>query len=523
MATSDLVLPILGALGAAVSISWLFSGHKKTPAIPAITGSNGIVSSYLAALHILNHANAVIQDGYAKYREGIFRVPMLFRWEYVASGARHILEIAAAPEHILSFQAGVAESLQSDWTMGPEVTRNPYHVSAIRGSLTRNLGRCFPEVRDEIVHAFDHVLALEDREWKLIPALPSVMQVVARTSNRLFVGLPLCREQEYLDLNIDWTVTIFTRGQLMGLVPEFLKPIFAPLLTTRKSSLRHALKFLGPLLDERLEKEKEYGPDWSDRPNDLISWLLDLAQDEERTTPALALRVLVTNMAAIHTSSTTLTAALYDLTAYPEHIPEMRAEAERVVEAEGWTKAALGNMHKIDSFLRESQRMRGAGPVAMGRKVIAPDGFTFSDGTTVPHGAFLSVPGDVTHFDEANYANANVFDGFRFSRMREVRAGASHDSDDLAGDNADSEKTGIFNRHMVSTAPDHVVFGHGRHACPGRFFAATELKAMLAHILINYDVKAETAGVRPADTWFAMLRMPNPKAKIWVRRREQEQ
>lgn len=116
----------------------------------------------------------------------------------------------------------------------------------------------------------------------------------------------------------------------------------------------------------------------------------------------------------------------------------------------------------------------------MGRKVIAPDGFTFSDGTKVPHGAFLSVPGDVMHFDEgewpslaqfrfaadvheALYDKANVFDGFRFSRMRETRA--THDSDDLTGE---SEGTGIFNRHMVSTAPDHVVFGHGRHACPGR-------------------------------------------------------
>jgi hypothetical protein len=40
----------------------------------------------------------------------------------------------------------------------------------------------------------------------------------------------------------------------------------------------------------------------------------------------------------------------------------MRQEAERVVTTEGWTKAALGNMHKIDSFLRESQRLRGIGP-----------------------------------------------------------------------------------------------------------------------------------------------------------------
>lgn len=40
----------------------------------------------------------------------------------------------------------------------------------------------------------------------------------------------------------------------------------------------------------------------------------------------------------------------------------MREEAERAVEKEGWTKAALNNMHKIDSFLRESQRLNASGP-----------------------------------------------------------------------------------------------------------------------------------------------------------------
>lgn len=39
----------------------------------------------------------------------------------------------------------------------------------------------------------------------------------------------------------------------------------------------------------------------------------------------------------------------------------MREEAERVVEKEGWTKAALNSMIKIDSFLRESQRLNGNG------------------------------------------------------------------------------------------------------------------------------------------------------------------
>jgi hypothetical protein len=91
----------------------------------------------------------------------------------------------------------------------------------------------------------------------------------------------------------------------------------------------------------------------------------------------------------------------------------MREEVERVVAAEGWTKASLGHMQKVDSFLRESQRVNNNGPsescfpsfksactefpwtVTLPRMVVAKDGFTFSDGITIPHGAFLTVAATV--------------------------------------------------------------------------------------------------------------------------------
>ncbi|KAJ7506206.1 cytochrome P450 [Mycena galericulata] len=475
----------------AFSISWFRFGQKST--IPAVVGARGPISSYWAALKLLRNAADTIQQGYTQYYNGVFRVPTLFRWDYVANGPQRIAEVASASEDVLSFHHGAEANLQVDYTIGPQMTTNPYHAPVIRGGLTRNLGRCFPQVRDEIVHAFDEVLALENKD-----CCPHQQSAFRR---------PSIVNQEYLDLAVNYTVTVFVRGLIIGLLPALLKPILGPLISTRKSSLRHALKFLGPIIDERLKKETEYGRDWPGRPNDLVSWLLDVAEGEERTTPALALRVLATNMAAIHTTSMALTSVLFNLTTYPEHILPMREEAERIVAEQGWSKASLANMHKIDSFIRESQRL-GTRPVTMVRKVLPKEGFTFSDGLKIPHGAFLSVPSNPVHRDPANYDRADVFDGFRFSRVREDNKGQ--------GD-ADG---GIFTRYMVTTSVDHLVFGHGRHSCPGRFFAATELKAMLAHILINYDVKAEVDGLRPPDQFFGMQRMPNSQGKIFVRRRE---
>jgi len=273
--------------------------------------------------------------------------------------------------------------------------------------------------------------------------------------------------------------------------------------------MRVAMRTIGPVIQDRLAKVDEFGPDWEDKPNDFISWLVDDAQGEERTAPAIALRVLATNTAAIHTSSRAITTALYDLTTYPDHILPMREEAERVIRAEGWTKSALNNLVHIDSFLRESQRVHGAGPFTMIRKVVAENGFTFSDGTFIPHGSFLNVTSRPAQFDPAYYENPEVFDGFRFAREREMRTVK------------DGTEGGTFKHHMISTGPDHLVFGHGKHACPGRFFAAAELKAMMAHILINYDIKAKTEGVRPPDFTFGVIIGPDPKGKILLRKRQQ--
>jgi hypothetical protein len=57
----------------------------------------------------------------------------------------------------------------------------------------------------------------------------------------------------------------------------------------------------------------------------------------------------------------TLTQVLYRLLSNPEYIEPLRHEVEVAVAEEGWTKAGLDKMYKIDSFLRETQRLEGLG------------------------------------------------------------------------------------------------------------------------------------------------------------------
>jgi len=55
------------------------------------------------------------------------------------------------------------------------------------------------------------------------------------------------------------------------------------------------------------------------------------------------------------------THALFHLSSKPEYIQPIREEVEAVIAEDGWTKVAMTRMRKLDSFLKESQRLNGLG------------------------------------------------------------------------------------------------------------------------------------------------------------------
>lgn len=124
---------------------------------------------------------------------------------------------------------------------------------------------------------------------------------------------------------------------------------------------------------------------------------------------------------------------------------------------------------------------------------------TLSDGTYLPKGTWVTAPASAIHHSELSYEDPMKFDGFRFSRMR--------------------QQPGFETKFQaVSTADNYLPFGHGRHACPGRFFAANELKVLLAYIICNYEFKTSD-GKRPANGYFGMGCIPAISTELLFRER----
>lgn len=157
--------------------------------------------------------------------------------------------------------------------------------------------------------------------------------------------------------------------------------------------------------------------------------------------------------------------------------------------------------------------------VALPRFVV--NDYRLPDATIIPSGYKVAVDMKTVHFNPEVYPDPHTFDPFRFAKLRQ---------DDEIG----SEK------NAFATVDSHLVFfGAGRHACAGRFFAAvsvslvtwifeyqlklqcgalelqTELKMMLAHILLNYDISLPLGVLkRPRNISFDGAVVPDPKAEL---------
>ncbi|TDL14450.1 cytochrome P450 [Rickenella mellea] len=460
-----------------------------------IVGSSGNFTSYFGAMKWISKANSILHEGYTKHKNRAFKIAQLDRWRVIISGQELIEELRKAPDDNMSLEEALGEVLK--YSLGQQLLDNTYHIHVLRTQLTRNLDSVFPDVKDEIMTAFEEIIPSSDN-WVSVNALETFMKIVTRVSNRVFVGLPVCRDPEYIRLNMEYTKQVVKVAILVALTPCFLRPLVGRLFSPVNSGVSCAMKHLGPMIDDRVRKYALHGSAYPNKQNDLLSWLIEKAQGSEQEARNICIRVLAVNMAAIHTTSMTFTHAMFHLASKRQFIAPMREEVENVIKQDGWTKTAMSKLHKVDSFLKETLRFTGLSSLSISQ--IALQDYTFSDGTFIPKGTMVSAAAGAIHHDKGVYENANTFDGFRFSGFRE------QDGENLK-------------HQMVSTSHDYLSFGHGRHACPGRFFAANELKAMLAHVLLTYDFRMEIDGIRPLDTGIFANTLPDPKARMLFRRR----
>ncbi|PIL31304.1 cytochrome P450 [Ganoderma sinense ZZ0214-1] len=472
-------------------VAYIWLKHRDPlNVIPTVGGPSVPLLSYIGAFKFLFRAQELIQAGYDKHRGSPFKIAMFDQWLVVLGGSDIVEEVRKLPDDAASPGQGILFLTQLAKYVHSDVFVDHYHVDIIRNTLTRQLGAVLPAMVDELEVVCGELLPTKEGDAISLPGSKTMLDVVARVISRAFVGQPLCRDVQYLDAAVSFTSDLVKARMIINLFPESMKWFVSRFITGPSKNLQRVMGLLMPVVYERVAQFKRREKDSTDTPNDMLQWILDEARERKESLDHVTMRLQVQNFSAIHTS---LTHALFHLLANPSIIPALREDIEEIASREGWTKAALDKMWKLDSLLRESQRFTGI-TVRKAMKDI-----TLADGTYLPEGCLFAFAGQATHSDSRNYDRSEHFEPFRFSDLREAGESTRH--------------------QFVNTSSEYIPFGRGKHACPGRFFASMELKAVLAYLILHYDMRFEGDGGRPANFNLSFSVIPSQDAVIQFKRR----
>ncbi|OJD32240.1 cytochrome p450 [Diplodia corticola] len=380
---------------------------------------------------------------------------------------------------------------------------------AIKNKLTQSLTLFTSDISTEVTAVLSSILdgnaaKEDDAGWAETPLRALVARVIAQVTSRVFLGPHLSQDPEWLSLCTNYAVTAFAAQQALLSWSPILRPLVHRFLAPcRQLRALTAVgrRVIGPHLAGASKgegAETAAAAAAAAAKGDMIAWMEELARERRREFNFADAQIMLA-IAAIHTTSEAYVWVVADLIEHPEYAGALREEVASVLGDGGWRKDSLARMKLLDSFIKESHRRHMVDALVMDRYVEKT--VTLSDGLTIPAGSALMVHA-TNNLDEKFWPNAKGFDGYRFLRLR--------------------ERAGEENRHqLVTTSAEHLGFGLGLHACPGRFFAANTMKLLLAQFVMKYDWKFvdEKPQLRAA---FGSSVYVNPMLKVAARRRKEE-
>lgn len=274
-------------------------------------------------------------------------------------------ELKSLPETTMSSSQAVADYFLGSYTTLSIELFGHIVWDITRVHLTQNLGNLVEPLVDESKYGFSQEIP-PCEDWTPIMVHPTFLEIVGRTSARIFVGFPLCRNPLWLSTSIDFARCIFLGSGILKIIPAPIRPLaalFNPHVWRIKRHHRNARSLLIPEILRRRELAgRAQSPEqWhAEKPNDMLQWIEDASTDADKQPERIVDRQLGMSFAAIHTTTNHLTNVIYDLAArWDQYGPELREEVEEALAADGgiWKKQTLTKLSKLDSFMKESQRI----------------------------------------------------------------------------------------------------------------------------------------------------------------------
>ncbi|KAK1558225.1 cytochrome P450 [Colletotrichum navitas] len=482
---------------AAIFILIVYSQRESYPNLPRLNPKKATELTWNGRLHdYMMQSQKLLAEGTQQFPDRPYKL-------YMEQGDMVVVPTKYAEElksnRALDFSVVASEGMHWHIPGMSPFKSDAGTTKVVQNYLTKALASLTMPISLEATKALYDVLPQSKAEWAEVKPT-DLMVIVSRMSSRIFMGEELCSDMEWIQESSQYVNAAFQGVYQLSQWPGPMRPWvhwFLPHFYEIRRRLKRCRAVLQPHIDRRIAIKKAAAARGEPNPyNDSIEWFSrEYSAGYDPTQAQLNLTLV-----AVHTTSDLLAQTMMDIAKHPEILGPLREETIRVLQTDGLKKSALQKLHLMDACFKESQRMRPVFLAAFRRRALAD--VTTNDGFVIKKGTMISTDIRRTHFSTDIYQDPSKWNPYRYIDMR---------------------KSGQENQaHLVSTSDKHNGFGYGIHACPGRFFAANELKIALAHMLLKYDWKLpEDAKNLPVMAMGSNLIL-NPATKFLFRRRQEE-
>ena len=183
-------------------------------------------------------------------------------------------------------------------------------------------------------------------------AAETVLNIVNRSAARPLVGEPLCYDENWLRMSLETTVHTGTICSDLQKYPALLRRLVYPFTKSRRK-LNDNFDTARELLSGVIE-----GRERGDKNIDILQWLMDSYKGDVFDIPYLTNQTIFVAIASTRSTATSVVNTLFDLIAFSQYQRPLRQEIDKILmESGGWSLHAIQQMKKLDSFIKESQRL----------------------------------------------------------------------------------------------------------------------------------------------------------------------
>ena len=180
----------------------------------------------------------------------------------------------------------------------------------------------------------------------------TILNIVNRSVAKTIVGEPLCYDESWLGTSLETTRNTGLHCLNLQKYPAVVRPLINPYLKTRRR-LDDSFKTAQDLLSKTIEDRENGGKDVT-----ILQWLIDSGSGAKLDVSFLTNQTLFVAIASTRTTATSIVNALFDLLVFPQYQQSLRDEIGNALKKSGgWGLSAIQEMRRLDSFVKESQRL----------------------------------------------------------------------------------------------------------------------------------------------------------------------